>query len=128
MGNAVAIAACWELRHHHVRMRYAMTILTSRNHLMLCFMTVCTGYILMLGRAGLEKAECHVVTGTAMFVAYVIRVFNRHRHMGLMTGQTISLYHIVGMGFMAGGTVWNLAMGSMTRGAWLLCMHCRDSL
>ena len=114
MGNAMTVATCREFRHHGIWMWNTMAILALRNHLMLCLMTVSTGNILMLGWAGLEKAKSLIMAGAAMLVGNIIRIFNRHRHMGLMTGQAISLKHIISMGLMAGGTVWNLTMGSMT--------------
>lgn len=83
----------WKFSRNTRWMRFAMTILTLGNHLMILFMAGYTADIVMFCGGGHELIKCHIMTGGTLFGRQVIAVADRQWFMGLMAVGAIGLNH-----------------------------------
>ena len=109
--HAVTFTAVRETFMHCLGMRQAMALLTFRNRHVLFRMTGRTGNLAVLGLARDQRGQSRIVTCSAKLRCRVVRVGNGQRHMSLVTGRAVSLGHRLGVSFVAGHTLGNVAMG-----------------
>ncbi len=87
-----------------------MAIQASRDHLVLFLVTGGALQSAMFALACLQQLERIFMTGGALCRSNLLCVDNRHRLVCTMTGETISLDHLLGMRFMTIGALWNTTM------------------
>jgi len=107
-------------------MRQTVAIATFRDRLVLLCVTRRAGNFAVLGLAISQGSESRIVTGSAKLRCRAVRISNGQRHMGLVTGRTVCLSHRLGVTFVAGHTLGNVAMGiGMTEVTGKGLMHAR---
>jgi len=114
MGDAVAVRAFRELAHDAGGMRNAVAILAFRHHLVLLLVTGYAQECLVLGFAGNEQAVCFCVTGSTLLGWGVGCIGDGFWHVSLMALLAVARALVRCVGFMALGTLRNLAVNIMT--------------
>ena len=106
----MTLPAAGELLQHLRRMRGAMAILAGRNHLVFFLVTGSALQSMMLGRACLQQFVGLIMAGGTLCGCNLLCVDHRQRIVRAVTGDTIGLHHILGMGLMALDTLRDITM------------------
>ena len=111
MCRVVAFAALRELGMNAGSVRHAVAIAALRNNFVFVGVAHDAGDIVVLGLAGLQLGECHVVASSTHDVLGCVRVLKQRRCVGSVAGCTVVLRHVAGVNVVTLGAGRNIAVG-----------------